>query len=140
MADFVTDIEKATIDNEFFRKVLFTAPNSQLVVMSLKPSEEIGMEVHPHLDQFIRIEKGEGKVIMDGVETKFKDDWAMVIPAGTNHNIINTSRTAPLKLYTVYSPPNHPQNTIHKTKAEADAAEHAEHAEHAKPAAAPKRR
>lgn len=127
MAGYVTDIEKATKANEFFRKVLFTAGHSQLVVMTLKPGEEIGMEVHPRLDQFIRIEQGTGKAILDGKAYAIEDDWAVVIPAGTQHNIMNTSQIKKMKLYTVYSPPQHPDGTIHKTKAEADAAEAAEH-------------
>ncbi len=122
---YVIDIEEATEQNDFFRKVLFTAPNSQLVVMSLKPGEDIGMEVH-NLDQFIRIEEGSGKAVLDGVEHAIKDDWAVVIPAGTNHNIINTG-DKPMKLYTVYSPPEHPDGTIHKTKEEAIAAEREHH-------------
>jgi mannose-6-phosphate isomerase-like protein (cupin superfamily) len=124
---FVINIEDATKENENFRKVLFTAPNSQLVVMSLKPGEEIGMEVH-NLDQFIRIEKGKGKAVLDGEEYEIEDDWAIVIPAGTNHNIINTDVDDEMKLYTVYSPANHPDGTIHATKADAEAAEHEENA------------
>lgn len=122
---YAVDIEKATKDNDYFRKVLYTAPNSQLVVMCLKPGEDIGMEVH-ELDQFIRIEKGEGKAILDGVEHSLEDDWAVVIPAGTNHNIINTGKK-PLKLYTIYSPPEHPDGTMHKTKEESDSAEQERH-------------
>lgn len=130
MAGYVTDIEKATKENEYFRKVLFTAGHSQLVVMTLKPGEEIGLEVHHDLDQFIRIEEGQGKVVLNGKEQAVEDDWAIVIPAGTEHNVVNTSSSDKLKLYTVYSPPQHPDGTIHKTKAEADAAEAAEHAHH----------
>ncbi|OPY62455.1 MAG: Cupin domain protein [Syntrophorhabdaceae bacterium PtaU1.Bin034] len=122
---YVIDIEKATEENTFFRKVLFTAPNSQLVVMSLKPGEEIGTEVH-ELDQFIRIEEGNGRAVLDGVEHAIEDDWAVVIPAGTTHNIINTG-SEPMKLYTIYSPPEHPEGTIHKTKEEAMAAEREHH-------------
>jgi mannose-6-phosphate isomerase-like protein (cupin superfamily) len=128
MAGFVVDIEKATNENDFFRKVLFTAAHSQLVVMSLKPGEEIGLEVHPELDQFIRIESGEGKAVLNGEEHAIEDDWALVIPAGTWHNIINTSGIKSMKLYTVYSPPQHADKTIHETKEDAEAAEHAEHA------------
>ena len=124
MAGYVVNIEDETLKNENFRKVLNTANNSQLVVMSLLPSEEIGMEVH-HLDQFIRFETGEGKVILDGEEHKIGADWAVVIPAGTRHNVINTSVSEKMKLYTVYSPPEHPAGTVHATKGEADAAEHA---------------
>lgn len=124
---FHTDIEKKTLENEYFREVLFTAPHSQLVVMALKAGEDIGMEVHPDTDQFFRIEAGRGKAILDGKEYELKDGSALVIPAGTEHNILNTSTTESLKLYTVYSPPNHPDGTIHKTKAEADAYEHEQH-------------
>ncbi len=121
MKGYVTNIEKATKENENFRKVLYTAKNSQLVVMSLKPGEEIGMEVHD-LDQFIRIEKGDGKAVLDGVEHEIEDDYAIVIPAGTNHNIINTGDKE-MKLYTVYSPPEHRDGVVHSTKAEAEEGE-----------------
>jgi mannose-6-phosphate isomerase-like protein (cupin superfamily) len=126
MKGYVVNIEKAAKENEYFRKVLYTAKNSQLVVMSLKPKEEIGMEVH-HLDQFIRCEAGEGKAILDGVEHVIRDGFAVVVPAGAQHNIINTG-VAPMKLYTVYSPPNHRDGVVHKTKvdAEADEGEHFE--------------
>ncbi|MGI5827422.1 MAG: cupin domain-containing protein [Patescibacteria group bacterium] len=124
MTGYIDNIEKQTLENENFRKVLFTGPNSQLVVMTLQPKEEIGMETHDDIDQFIRIEKGQGKAILNSEETEVKDDFAIVIPAGTEHNIINTSETEKMKLYTVYSPAEHPEGTIHKTKAEADAAEH----------------
>ncbi len=119
MAGFVTNIEEATEKNENFRRVLFTAPNSQLVLMTLQPNEDIGMEVHPNVDQFFRFEEGEGKVIIDGEEHAIKDGFAVVVPAGSQHNVINTSASEPLKLYTIYSPPNHPDGTVHKTKAEA---------------------
>ena len=122
MKGYVINIEKVSLDNEFFRKVFYTAKNSQLVVMSLKPGEEIGAEVH-HLDQFIRVEAGEGKAVLDGVEHKIGDGFAVVVPAGARHNIVNTSTTKPMKLYTVYSPPNHRDGVIHKTKAEAEADE-----------------
>ncbi|MGB9714894.1 MAG: cupin domain-containing protein [Thermodesulfovibrionales bacterium] len=118
MKGYVVDIEKETKENKYFRKVIYTAKNSQLVVMCLKPGEEIGEEVH-ELDQFIRIEKGKGKAVLDGVEHKIKDDYAIVIPAGTKHNIINTSKDDELKLYTIYSPPQHRDGVIHKTKADA---------------------
>jgi mannose-6-phosphate isomerase-like protein (cupin superfamily) len=127
MTGFSVNLEQKTQDNQFFREVLFTAPHSQLVVMSLLPNEEIGMEVHPAVDQFIRVEKGSAKAILDGAEHVLADGYAVVIPAGTNHNVINTSATDQLKLYTVYTPANHPEGTIHKTKAEAMAAEEAEH-------------
>lgn len=119
MNGYIGNIEDETEKNEYFRKVLFTGPHSQLVVMSLKPNEDIGMETHPDVDQFIRIEEGEGKVILNGEERPIKEDDAIVVPAGTEHNVINTSSENPLKLYTVYSPPNHKDGTIHKTKAEA---------------------
>jgi len=123
MKGFVTNIEKDTENNNFFRKVIFTAKNSQLVLMSLKPGEEIGTEVHDNLDQFFRFEDGEGKVVIEGVEFPVEDGFAVVIPAGTEHNIINTSPNEPLKLYTIYSPPNHKDGTVHQTKQEAEASE-----------------
>lgn len=122
MKGYVINIEDATKENDNFRKVLYTATKSQLVVMSLKPLEEIGMEVH-ELDQFIRIEAGHGKAILDGVEHDIEDDWAVVIPAGTDHNIVNTSDSEPLKLYTIYSPPEHRFDVVHATKPEAEADE-----------------
>jgi mannose-6-phosphate isomerase-like protein (cupin superfamily) len=123
MAGYVTDIEKKTLDNTYFREVLFTAPHSQLVVMALRPGEEIGMEVHANVDQFIRIEAGQGKAILNGKEHALEDGSAIVIPAGTNHNIINVSTSVSLKLYSIYTPPEHPHGTIHKNKAEAEAYE-----------------
>lgn len=123
MAGYVTNIEEKTRQNEYFREVLFTAPHSQLVVMSLKPNENIGREIHPQVDQFIRIEEGQGKAILNGEESILEAGSAIVIPAGTEHDIINTSADNPLKLYTLYSPPNHPERTLHRTKAEAEAAE-----------------
>lgn len=126
MKGFVGNIEEESIRNENFRKVLFTGPKSQLVVMSLLPEEEIGLEVHD-VDQFIRVEEGEGKVVMDGEEADLKDDFAVVIPAGTHHNVINTSPDKKMKLYTIYSPAEHPNGTIHKDKAEAEAYEKAKH-------------
>lgn len=127
---YANNIEKDTLENENFRKVLFTGPKSQLVVMSILPGEEIGNEVHPDVDQFIRIEQGKAKAIFDngGSEYDLEDDYAIIIPAGTWHNIINVGDEK-LKLYTVYTPPEHTDGTIHKTKAEADAAE-AEEKEH----------
>lgn len=122
MAGYLTNIEKETRENENFRKVLFTAPNSQLVVMSLRPGEEIGAETH-HLDQFIRFEQGKGEVVLDGKRHPVQEDYAVVIPAGTRHNVINTSQDKALKLYTLYSPAEHPPDTVHRTKAEADEAE-----------------
>lgn len=123
MKGFVANIEKDALDNNFFRKVIFTAKHCQLVLMSLKPKEDIGEEIHETLDQFFRFEKGEGKVVIEGKEFQVKDGFAAVVPAGTKHNIINTSSERPLKLYTIYSPPNHLDGTIHKTKEEAEAAE-----------------
>jgi len=120
---FVINIEEATKENDNFRRVLYTAKHSQLVLMSLKPGEEIGEEVHNNLDQFFRFEEGEGKVVIEGEEFQIKDGFAVVIPAGTKHNIINTSSEMPLKLYTIYSPPNHQDGTIHKTKEEAESSE-----------------
>lgn len=119
---YVGNIEQESLENENFRKVLATAPNSQLVVMSLLPGEEIGEEVHDG-DQFIRVEGGFGKAILDGREYDVADGFAIVIPAGTSHNVVNAG-DEPLKLYTVYSPAEHADGTIHRTKADADAAEH----------------
>lgn len=126
---FVGDIEKQTLKNNFFRKVIFTGKHSQLVLMTLKPAEEIGNEVHPHVDQFFRIEAGEAKFVLRNGKEKHiaKNGYAVTVPAGTYHNIINNSKTKKLKLYTIYSPPNHPAGTIHKTKAEAERAEAKEH-------------
>lgn len=123
MTGYHADIEELTLANNNFRQVLYTAPHSQLVLMSLLPNEEIGMEVHANVDQFFRFEKGIGKVILEGEETIIGDGDVVVVPAGTNHNVINTSATEPLKLYTVYSPANHPDGTIHPTKADAQADE-----------------
>lgn len=123
MIGYVGNIEEKTLANSFFREVVFTGKYTQLVVMSLLPSEEIGMEVHQTVDQFFRIESGEGKVIMNGEEQMFKEGDAIIVPAGTNHNLINLSAEKELKLYTLYSPPNHPDGKIHKTKAEAMADE-----------------
>lgn len=123
MKGYVTNIEEATLENDNFRKVLYTAKNSQLVVMSLEPGEDIGEEVHEDRDQFIRIESGTGKAVLDGVEHDIADDFAVVVPQGTRHNIINTSTDEPMKLYTVYSPPEHKDGVIRKTKADAMAQE-----------------
>jgi len=122
MKGYVINIEKSTIENSNFRKVLYTAPNSQLVLMSLKPQEEIGEEVH-ELDQFLRIEAGTGKAVLDGVEHLIEDGSAIVVPAGAKHNIINTSEDKEMKLYTVYSPPEHRDGVVNPTKAEAEADE-----------------
>lgn len=114
---YVNNLEKDTVENENFRKVLNTTEKSQLVVMSLLPGEDIGEEVH-NVDQFIRIEKGRGKAVLNGEEFEIKDDWAVVVPAGALHNIINISDSK-MKLYTVYTPPAHKDGTIHRTKEEA---------------------
>ena len=118
MKGYVGDIEEKALANEYFREVLYTDERLQLVVMTLLPNEDIGEETHK-LDQFIRVEKGLGKAILDGVEHDLKDGSAVIVPSGTRHNIINLSSAAPMKLYTLYSPPNHKDGTIHKTKAEA---------------------
>ena len=127
MAGYSINIEDKTLDNENFREVLYTAPHSQLVVMTLKPGEEIGLETHDDRDQFIRVEEGEGVAILGGQEYELEDGTAIVIPAGTEHNVINTSDDEKLRLYTVYSPAEHPDGTIHRTKAEADEYERAQH-------------
>ena len=119
MKGFVQNIETMAIKNEDFRQVLYTAKNSQLVLMSLKPKEEIGMEVHK-LDQFFRVEEGTGEAILDGVHRIISAGFAVVVPAGTNHNIVNTG-TVPMKLYTLYSPPNHRDGVVHHTRVEAEA-------------------
>lgn len=119
MSGYVINIEEKTLSNDNFREVLFTAPHSQLVVMILQPNEEIGMEIHETVDQFLRIEEGEGKAVLNGEEREIKDGFAIVVPAGTEHNIINTSSDKKLKLYTIYSPAQHPDKTIHKTKQDA---------------------
>ncbi|OGW18560.1 MAG: cupin [Nitrospinae bacterium RIFCSPLOWO2_12_FULL_45_22] len=128
MTGYVGPIEKATLNNSFFRQVLFTGKYSQLVVMCLQPNEEIGNEVHANVDQFFRIEEGNAKFVFNDKEEHLVGDGdAVVVPAGIFHNVINTSSTKPVRLYTIYTPPNHPDGTVHKTKAEADAAEAAEH-------------
>ena len=128
MTGYVGHIEQQTLKNNYFRQVLFTSKYCQLVVMCLQAGEEIGNEVHPAVDQFFRIEEGEAKFVFNGKEEHMVHDGdAVVVPAGTYHNVINTSKTKTLKLYTVYSPPNHPDGTVHKTKAEAEAAEEQEH-------------
>jgi mannose-6-phosphate isomerase-like protein (cupin superfamily) len=123
MAGYNGHIEKDTLENSFFRKVLYTAPNSQLVLMCLKPGEDIGMEVHESNDQFFRFETGDGKVIIGGEEFSVADGDAVIVPAGQMHNIINNSSSEELKMYTIYSPAHHPDGTIHKTKEDAMAAE-----------------
>lgn len=123
MTGYIGNIEEKTLNNSYFRQVLFTGQHTQLVVMSLLPGEDIGMEVHQNVDQFFRFESGEGKVIINGEESLVKDGYAVIVPAGANHNVVNTSSDKALMLYTLYSPPNHPDATIHRTKAEAMAAE-----------------
>jgi len=117
---FVTNIENDALANNNFRKVIFTSKYGQVVLMSLLPSEEIGMEVHETTDQFFRIDSGEGKVIIDGEEAIIGNGSAVVVPAGAQHNVINTSNKNPLKLYTIYMPPHHRDGVIHKTKADAE--------------------
>ena len=119
MKGFVQDIEDLAVRNEAFRRVLYTAPHCQLVVMALKPGEEIGAEVHT-LDQFFRVEAGTGEAVLDGVRSAITAGFAVVVPAGANHNIINTG-DVPLQLYTLYAPPNHRDGVIHHTRADAEA-------------------
>ncbi|MBI5022672.1 MAG: cupin domain-containing protein [Candidatus Magasanikbacteria bacterium] len=123
MNGFVSNIEKSTLENSNFRKVLYSSKHSQLVLMSLAPNEEIGMEVHPGNDQFFRFEKGQGKCIIDGHEYDVSDGVAVVVPAGAQHNVINTSGAEELKLYTIYSPAHHQDGIVRATKAEAVANE-----------------
>lgn len=117
---YILNIDEETLQNDYFRVVLYTAQHSQLVLMSLNPTEEIGMEVHEIVDQFIRVESGEGKAILNGEEHLIADGVALVVPAGTQHNIVNTSSEKKLKLYTIYSPAHHKDGTIHKTKQDAE--------------------
>lgn len=124
MSGFHTPIEKDTLENEFFRKVLFTGKNMQLVLMTLQPNEDIDMEIHADHDQFFRFEAGFGKVIIDGHEYDVKDGDSVIVPAGAEHNVINTSADEMLKLYTIYAPPEHGDGTVHQNKEEALAAEH----------------
>lgn len=126
MKGFVGNLEEITAENNNFRKVVFTAQHAQLVVMSIEPGGEIGKEVHAVTDQFLRIEKGEGKVIMNGEERMVRDGDGIVVPAGTEHNVVNVSSENPLKLYTLYSPPHHRDGIVHETKkaAEEDQTDH----------------
>jgi mannose-6-phosphate isomerase-like protein (cupin superfamily) len=119
MKGFKSNIEKDTLGSNYFRRVLYTGKNSQLVLMSLRPDEEIGEEVHRTVDQFFRFEKGEGIVSIDGIKHKVADGDAVIVPAGARHNVMNTSKTTELKLYTIYSPPEHQDGTVRKTKADA---------------------
>jgi mannose-6-phosphate isomerase-like protein (cupin superfamily) len=129
MLGWIDDIEKVTVGNSTFRTVVFTGEHTQLTVMSLKPGEDIGLESHPNLDQFIRIEKGQARVELgktkENVDEKHdvEDDWAVIVPAGVWHNVVNTG-SGEVKLYSLYSPPEHPDGTVHETKADAEAAEH----------------
>ena len=122
MKGFVDDIDRLTVENKDFRRVLYTGKHLQLVLMALRPGEEIGEEVHDDHDQFFRIEKGEGEVWIDGQRTKIKADDAIIVPAGARHNVINTGEKK-LKLYTVYGPPDHKDGIVRATKAEAEATE-----------------
>ena len=121
MKGFNANIEQETLDNEDYRRVLYTGKHSQLVLMCLNPNEEIGMEVHEENDQFFRFEQGEGKCIIDGNEYDVRDGSAIIVPAGAEHNVINVSDSEQLKLYTIYSPAHHREGTVRSTKAEADA-------------------
>ncbi|HSM57404.1 MAG TPA: cupin domain-containing protein [Candidatus Sulfomarinibacteraceae bacterium] len=127
MNGYITDIEARTLANEYFREVLFTAEHMQLVVMTLQPGEDIGKETHDDVDQFIRVEAGNGKSILDGEENDLTDGSVVVIPAGTEHNVVNSSSSDSLKLYTIYTPPEHPDGTVHKTRQEAIEYEAAHH-------------
>ena len=132
MAGWVGNIEERTLENENFRTVLFTGDHTQLTVMRLAPGEDIGMEAHAHLDQFLRIERGRGRVEFGSGENQVdethevEDDWAVIVPAGVWHNVVNTGDDE-LKLYSLYSPPEHPDGTVHKTREESEAAEHEHH-------------
>jgi mannose-6-phosphate isomerase-like protein (cupin superfamily) len=128
MLGWVGDVERTTLDNETFRTVVFTGEHTQLTVMRLGPGEDIGREVHPHIDQFLRIEQGQGRVELGRTEEvdetyDVEDDWAIIVPAGVWHNVVNTGSNE-LKLYSLYSPPEHPDGTVHRTKADAERAEH----------------
>ena len=122
MKGYIDDIDDRTEENRDFRRVLYTGKHVQLVLMSLQPGEDIGEETHTDVDQFFRVEKGEGEVLIDGRTTKIERDMAIIVPAGARHNIRN-SGTTPLKLYTIYGPPNHADGTVHATRAEAEASE-----------------
>jgi mannose-6-phosphate isomerase-like protein (cupin superfamily) len=124
MRGYVTNIEKDTKANKDFSRVLFTETNTQLVLMTLRPGEEIGLETHAGHDQFIRVEAGRGVVRLDGQERALEDGSAVVIPAGVEHNVVNTSASEPLRLYTLYSPHEHPDGTVHRTRDEAAAGAH----------------
>ena len=129
MLGWIEDIEQVTVENSTFRTVVFTGEHTQLTVMSLRPGEDIGLESHPNLDQFIRIEKGQARVELGQTHENIdeahdvEDDWAVIVPAGVWHNVVNTG-TSDVKLYSLYSPPEHPDGTVCETKADAEAAEH----------------
>ena len=125
MRGYCDDIQKRTIENDDFRRVLYTGHNLQLVLMTLQPSEEIGEEVHEDRDQFFRIEEGSGAVDIDGVENRVEDDFAVIVPAGARHNVRNTG-SQPLRLYTIYAPPEHKDGIVQSTKEEADRRHHDE--------------
>ena len=118
MIGYVTDLERDTLANDDYRRVLFTGANTQLVLMTLRPGDEIGLETHEEHDQFIRVEAGTGTVIMNGEKHALADGIAVIIPAGVEHNVINTSRSEALRLYTLYSPPEHPEGTVHHRKSD----------------------
>jgi mannose-6-phosphate isomerase-like protein (cupin superfamily) len=120
MSGYSINLEEQTLAGNNFREVLYTTPRSQLVIMTLQPGEEIGLEKHEGHDQFIRVEAGRGVAILDGERHALADGVAVVIPAGTEHNVVNTSDSEPMRLYTIYTPPEHPDGTVHATKAEAD--------------------
>ena len=122
MRGFVENIEEQTVENRDFRRVVYTGEHAQLVLMTLQPGEEIGEEVHEGIDQFFRVEKGTGEVVIDSRRTPIEDGTAIVVPSGARHNVMNTGR-APLQLYTLYSPPHHEDGTVHRTKADADASQ-----------------
>jgi mannose-6-phosphate isomerase-like protein (cupin superfamily) len=130
MLGWIDDIEKVTKENSTFRTVVFTGEHTQLTVMRLGPGEDIGLELHPKLDQFLRIEEGQARVELGRSKESIdethdvEDDWAIIVPAGIWHNVVNTG-SGDVKLYSLYSPPEHPDGTVHRTKAEAEAAEHA---------------
>jgi mannose-6-phosphate isomerase-like protein (cupin superfamily) len=127
MNGFKADIEKETLENDNFRKVIYTGTKMQLVLMCLEPGEEIGVEIHDGVDQFFRVESGECEAILDGESMQLKDDDVLIVPAGTEHNLINTSDVDDLKMYTIYAPANHPDGTLHTNKAEADEYERQHH-------------
>lgn len=120
MNGYVENIEKATLENTNFRKVVYTGQHAQVVLMCIEVGDEIGLETHPSTDQFLRVEKGIGKLTLDEKEYEISDGFAIVVPAGAKHNVVNISSDTPLKLYTIYSPPHHKDGTIHKTKEEAE--------------------